>query len=86
MEASAATPVYLATLPEVENVTGKYFVKKQIAETSAISRERELQRNLWKVSAELTGLDEINYEQLEATKKSAPDQVKSGADSIRLTQ
>jgi NAD(P)-dependent dehydrogenase (short-subunit alcohol dehydrogenase family) len=57
VEEGAATPVYLATSPEVENVTGKYFVKQQIAETSAIAHDRKLQRELWKVSAELTGLE-----------------------------
>lgn len=56
VEAGAMTQVYLASSPEVENVTGKYFVRKQIEKTSVTSHDRKLQRKLWKVSEELTGV------------------------------
>jgi NAD(P)-dependent dehydrogenase (short-subunit alcohol dehydrogenase family) len=56
VEEGAITQVYLASSPNVENVTGKYFVRKQIAETSAATRDRKLQIELWKVSEELVDL------------------------------
>ena len=53
----AETSVYLATSPEVEGVTGKYFVNKKESRSAPASRNLRLRRKLWKVSAELTGLD-----------------------------
>ena len=53
----AQTPVYLATSPEVEGVTGKYFEKMKVVRSSRASHNRDLARRLWQVSAELTGLD-----------------------------
>ena len=53
----AQTPVYLATSPEVEGVTGKYFEKMKVVKSSRASRNRHLAGRLWQVSAELTGLD-----------------------------
>jgi retinol dehydrogenase-12 len=52
----AKTSVYLATSPEVENVTGKYFVKQHIAPSSAASQDDAAARRLWEVSEKLTGL------------------------------
>lgn len=52
----AETSVYLAISPEVENVSGKYFVKKQQESSSEISYDRHLQKELWKISEELTGI------------------------------
>ncbi len=42
--------------PEVEGVTGAYYVKRKPAKSSARSHDKELAARLWKVSAELTGL------------------------------
>ncbi len=53
----AETSVYLATSQEVEGVTGKYFVNKKESRSAPASRNLRLRRKLWKVSAELTGLD-----------------------------
>ncbi|MEE9466110.1 MAG: SDR family oxidoreductase [Candidatus Neomarinimicrobiota bacterium] len=53
----AETPVYLATSPEVEGVTGKYFEKMKVRKSSAASYDTAVARRLWQVSAELTGLD-----------------------------
>jgi NAD(P)-dependent dehydrogenase (short-subunit alcohol dehydrogenase family) len=55
-EEGADTVVYLATSPEVEGVTGTYFVKRKPARTSPEARDREIQERLWRVSAALTGL------------------------------
>jgi NAD(P)-dependent dehydrogenase (short-subunit alcohol dehydrogenase family) len=52
----AETPLYLAASPEVEGITGKYFVKKRQAATSPESYDREAARRLWQVSEELSGL------------------------------
>jgi len=54
--AGAATPVYLATAPEVENVSGFYFDRKRSAKTSPLAQDAELRRKFWEVSARLTGL------------------------------
>jgi NAD(P)-dependent dehydrogenase (short-subunit alcohol dehydrogenase family) len=57
-EEGAVTSVYLATSPEVENITGQYFVRKQSVPSSPASHDRTLQRELWRVSEQLTGLDQ----------------------------
>jgi retinol dehydrogenase-14 len=56
-EQGADTLVWLASSPEVEGVTGRYFVKRKEAKSSARSHDKELAARLWKVSAELTGLN-----------------------------
>ncbi|TET23297.1 MAG: SDR family oxidoreductase [Candidatus Stahlbacteria bacterium] len=48
----AQTSIYLASSPEVEGVTGKYFSKQKLK----ASYDREAWQRLWKVSEELTGL------------------------------
>jgi NAD(P)-dependent dehydrogenase (short-subunit alcohol dehydrogenase family) len=55
-EKGAETSIYLATSPEVEKVSGKYFIKKAPAASSPESYDEEIARRLWKVSEELTGL------------------------------
>ncbi len=55
-EEGAQTAIYLATSPEVEGVTGKYFVDKKPVESSPESYDRETAARLWQVSVELTGL------------------------------
>jgi NAD(P)-dependent dehydrogenase (short-subunit alcohol dehydrogenase family) len=57
-EKGAETTVFLATSPEVEGVTGKYFDKKREAPISLRAQNDELARRLWQVSAELAGLNE----------------------------
>jgi retinol dehydrogenase-14 len=53
----AETSVYLASSPEVEGVNGKYFDNKRESRSSRVSLEEEPQELLWKMSAELTGID-----------------------------
>ena len=55
-EEGAVTSTYLATSPEVEGVTGKYFVKKQAVASSPRSYDEAAARRLWDVSAQLTGV------------------------------
>jgi len=52
----AETLIYLATSPEVEGVTGTYFVKKRPVESAMASYDQATAQRLWQLSAELTGL------------------------------
>jgi len=54
-EQGAATPVYLASSPEVRNVSGLYFEKCAPAASSAASRDVNLQSRMWDISEQLTG-------------------------------
>lgn len=56
LEQGAETPVFLASSPEVEGITGKYFVNKRSALSSPLSYRRELQDGFWKISEQLTDL------------------------------
>jgi len=55
-EEGARTIIYLATSPEVQATTGKYFVRQKAVRSSQLSYERADGERLWQVSAELTGL------------------------------
>jgi retinol dehydrogenase 14 len=55
-EKGAETSIYLASSPEVEGVSGRYFVKKAEARSSDESYDERIARRLWEVSAELTNL------------------------------
>jgi NAD(P)-dependent dehydrogenase (short-subunit alcohol dehydrogenase family) len=55
-EAGARTPVFLASSPEVEGVSGEYFYKCRPRKTSRIAHDRELARRVWAVSEKLCGL------------------------------
>jgi retinol dehydrogenase 14 len=50
------TSAYLATSPQLENVTGKYFVNKREAPSSKASQDRDLQETLWETSVRLVNL------------------------------
>ncbi len=53
-EEGAKTSLYLASSPEVEGVTGQYFVKSRPARSSPQSHDRAAAERLWRVSEELT--------------------------------
>lgn len=55
-EKGAATSVYLATSPEVENVSGEYFVNKKIKQSAPKTYDLRLQDQLWDLSVRLTKL------------------------------
>jgi NAD(P)-dependent dehydrogenase (short-subunit alcohol dehydrogenase family) len=67
-EQGAKIPIYLASSPEIENMTGKYFqtrqhfkyfkinIKGAICETTAETYNREVAVKLWRVSESLTGI------------------------------
>ncbi len=52
----AKTSIYLASSPEVEGVTGQYFVKSIPRRSAAISYDESLQRQLWEQSAKLVNV------------------------------
>jgi NAD(P)-dependent dehydrogenase (short-subunit alcohol dehydrogenase family) len=55
-EEGANTSIYLASSPEVEGVTGKYFARSAPRRSVEISYDEALQRQLWEVSERLVGL------------------------------
>ena len=56
-EKGARTVVYLASSPEAEGISGKYFSNCSVARSSELSRDEESQKRLWQVSARLTGME-----------------------------
>lgn len=52
----ARTSVYLASSPEVEGVTGEYFIRRCKAKPSRDARDEALAERLWTVSEQLTGV------------------------------
>ncbi len=55
-EQGAQTSIYLASSPQVDGVTGKYFAKSTPAPTSAAARDMDVAARLWRVSEQMTGL------------------------------
>jgi len=53
----AETSVFLATSPDVEGVSGKYFDQKRESRSSLVSQDEDAQELLWDMSAKLTGLN-----------------------------
>ena len=56
-EKGADTGIYLASSPEVQSVSGRYFVKRKVAVPSSEARNRETALRLWDVSKGLTGIE-----------------------------
>ncbi len=52
----ARTSVYLASSPEVEGISGQYFVKCKPKRPRSWAQDPEAARRLWQVSEELVGL------------------------------
>jgi retinol dehydrogenase 14 len=52
----AATSIYLASSPEVQGVTGRYFVNRKPRTSSKSSYDTAAAARLWQVSADLVGL------------------------------
>jgi NAD(P)-dependent dehydrogenase (short-subunit alcohol dehydrogenase family) len=55
-EEGAKTSVYLASSPEVEGVSGKYFTKQQPVASSKVSYDSATAKRLWDLSSKMTGL------------------------------
>lgn len=56
LKEGAETPVYLSASGEVENVTGKYFIKKNEEEPAPIVYDEEIRKKFWEISEELSGI------------------------------
>ncbi len=56
-EAGAETSIYLASSPEVEGLTGKYFIDREPRDSSEESYNEEYAQRLWKICTEMTGLN-----------------------------
>ncbi len=54
----ADTVVYLASSPEVEGITGKYWTLRKQVQSSPESYDEEAQKRLWTLSTQLVGLPE----------------------------
>jgi NAD(P)-dependent dehydrogenase (short-subunit alcohol dehydrogenase family) len=55
----AETPVYLASSPEVDGVTGRYFANRKAKESNKSSYDTTTTARLWQVSTDLVGLPAI---------------------------
>jgi NAD(P)-dependent dehydrogenase (short-subunit alcohol dehydrogenase family) len=55
----AALSVYLATSPEVEQISGQYFESRSFGGASPKANDGTLRRKLWDISAQLVGLTEV---------------------------
>jgi retinol dehydrogenase 12 len=55
-EEGARTSIYLASSPEVEGVSGKYFTKQRAVQSDPASYDEQTAHQLWDVSLELTHL------------------------------
>lgn len=55
-EEGAETSIYLASSPEVEEITGKFFEDKKISTKYNKHFDKEVGKRLWKVSEELLGI------------------------------
>ena len=53
-EQGADNTIYLATSPEVEGVTGKYFVRREAVPSIPASYDEDIARRLWELSEEIT--------------------------------
>jgi len=54
----ARTSIYLASSPEVEGVTGRYFVRRRPHRSFPVTYDEGAAKRLWDVSTKLTGLGE----------------------------
>lgn len=57
----AETTLFLASEDEVSGISGKYFIKKKLTESSTKSYNLKLADRLWRFSEELTGININDY-------------------------
>lgn len=60
-KAGAETPIYLASSPDVTDITGQYFIDKNPVQSSYESHDLEEAFRLWKVSEELCNLEVARF-------------------------
>jgi NAD(P)-dependent dehydrogenase (short-subunit alcohol dehydrogenase family) len=54
-EEGASTPIFLASSPDVEGVTGRYWIDERPADPSAAALDDDAARRLWEWSEEMIG-------------------------------
>jgi NAD(P)-dependent dehydrogenase (short-subunit alcohol dehydrogenase family) len=52
----AATSVYLASSPDVADITGQYFTKCKVVAPTRYALDDDMAARLWEISAEITGV------------------------------
>lgn len=67
-EEGAETPLYLATSREGGEKSGKYFIDKQMVDSSPQSYDECLAAELWELSKELSGLTDFELHKLQEEK------------------
>ena len=77
----ARTITYLASSPDVEGVSGKYFVEDGPVQSSPASYDEDAALQLWQSSEELTGLPQSSPEGItETAQEDATQDVAAGAE------
>jgi NAD(P)-dependent dehydrogenase (short-subunit alcohol dehydrogenase family) len=71
-EQGALTPIHLASAPEVEGVTGQFFVNRKPRRSSRRSYDEADALRLWEVSAQLVGLDSDTASRLGPPRRDVP--------------
>jgi len=61
VEKGAATSIYLASSPEVQSITGKYFVDCKVTQPASQAADSAVAKKLWDVSAEMVHLAEDEF-------------------------
>jgi len=56
-EKGARTPLYVATSPEVEGISGKYFSNMKETQSSKESYDESEAKKLWDIRLKLSGLE-----------------------------
>lgn len=56
VEQGAKPSIFLATSPDVKNITGKYYSKMKMAPSSKESYNEEDAKRLWEISSKITGI------------------------------
>jgi len=62
-EQGAETSIYLASSPDVQNVTGEYFVDSKVAQAAPQASDTAVARKLWDVSAAMAEPTQCNETQ-----------------------
>ena len=52
----AQTPIYLASSPDVEGVTGQFFVNRKSKPANKLASDADMAARLWQVSTDLVGI------------------------------
>jgi hypothetical protein len=58
-EKGAETSIYLASSPEVQTITGKYFVDCKVTQPAPQATDSAVAKRLWDVSAEMVHLADV---------------------------